>query len=274
MAVYHLFDSHTCEKPIQIKEEKIKLIDSHTHLDLMDDTEGIIARAKTAGIEAVLTMGTNLASNKKTLELAKIFSGYVYPCLGIHPSNLHEGNLTETLNHIIEYACNSTAIGEIGLDYSYSSANNKKLRLKQQDIYIKLLKIARTFSMPVSIHSRSAYKDSLNLLLDYGPNKAVFHWYDGPLHVLKEILNSDFYISATPATVYNKGLRTALEKTPLDQILLETDSPVFLRNENRMSEPIDLYVTLRALAKLKDVSEDYVAEVIRRNTENLFHLSL
>jgi TatD DNase family protein len=174
----------------------------------------------------------------------------------------------------MEYACNSIAIGEIGLDYSYSSANNKKLRMKQRDIYTKLLKIARTYSMPVSIHSRSAYKDSLNLLLEYGPKKAVFHWYDGPLHILKEILKSDFYISATPATVYSKGLRTALAKAPLDQILLETDSPVFLRNENRMSEPIDLGVTLRALAKLKNASEEYVAEVIKRNTENLFHLSL
>ena len=82
------------------------------------------------------------------------------------------------------------------------------------------------------------------------------------------------HISATPATVYSKGLRTVLAKAPLDQILLETDSPVFLRNENRMSEPIDLGVTLRALAKLKNASEEYVAEVIKRNTENLFHLSL
>jgi TatD DNase family protein len=239
----------------------------------MKDTDGVIARAKTVGIEAVLTMGTNLESNKKTLELAQIFPGYVYPCLGIHPSNLYEENLTETLNHIIKYAGKIIAIGEIGLDYSYSSAENKKLRIKQRDIYIKLLKIARTFSMPVSIHSRSAYKDSLDLLLEYGPKKAVFHWFDGPLHVLKEILNLDFYISATPATVYSKGLRKALAKAPLDQILLETDSPVFLRNENRMSEPSDLVITLRALAELKSLSEDYVVDVIKRNTENLFHLS-
>ena len=104
--------------------------------------------------------------------------------------------------------------------------------------------------------------------------KAVFHWYDGPIHYLKVILDSGYYVSATPAAVYSKGMIAVLNNAPLDQILVETDSPIFLRTLNRMSEPSDIGITIDALARIKGNPKENVAHITTKNTETLFHLSL
>lgn len=252
----------------------MKLVDSHVHLDIIDDTTDVIKRAKKASINAILAMGANLESNKKTLKLATQYPGYVIPCLGLHPGDIPNTNISDTIKHIRENVSKCIALGEIGLDYSYPSAKSKEAREEQQNIYIKLLKIAKEFSLPVSIHSRSAYKDSLSILKEHGPNKAVFHWYDGPLHYLKIILDSGYYVSATPAAVYSKGMRAVLNNAPLDQILVETDSPIFLRILNRMSEPSDIGITIDALAHIKGNPKENVVHITTKNTETLFHLSL
>lgn len=252
----------------------MKLVDSHVHLDLMDCTENVIKRAKKTGIVAILAMGANLESNKKTLNLATKYPGYVFPCLGLHPGDIQETNISDTIKHIKDNISKCIAIGEIGLDYSYPSTKSKEVREKQRQIYIELLKLARESSLPISIHSRSAYKDSLSILKEHGPKKAVFHWYDGPLHYLKIILDSGYYVSATPAANYNKGMKAVLVNTPLEQILVETDSPVFLRTQNRYSEPADLGITINALAGIKGDSKENVVRITSKNTETLFHISL
>lgn len=247
------------------------MIDSHSHLDQISDINGVVSRAQTVGITAILSVGVNIESNKKTLQLSKRYPGFIFSCLGIHPGEIQKIDVTETIFHIKENLSKCIGIGEIGLDYSQKSTRLKEKRSEQRKIYIELLNIAKQFSLPVSIHSRAAYKDAFSLLKEYGPDKAVFHWYDGPNHVLKEILNEGYFVSATPAATYSKGLINVLSNTPLEQIIVETDSPVYLRKYNRISEPSDLTISIKSLAEIKSMSLHKVAKITSLNTQKLFN---
>jgi TatD DNase family protein len=240
----------------------------------MSDIDDIVKKAKNVGITAIIGMGVNKESNKKTLQLSKRYPEFIFSCLGIHPGEIYKINVKETLIHIRENLSKCIGIGEIGLDYSQKSTRLSERRSEQKKIYIKLLSIAKQFSLPVAIHSRSAYKDAFSLLKEYGPDKAVFHWYDGPIHILEKIIHQGYFVSATPAATYSKGLKNVLSNTPLEQIIIETDSPVYLRKNKRMSEPADLIISLKSLAEIKSTSLLKVNNITSLNTQKLFNINL
>jgi TatD DNase family protein len=140
----------------------------------------------------------------------------------------------------------------------------------QRKTFKELLIAAREGNLPVSLHSRSAYSDSLQLLLKHGPEKAVFHWYDGPVDILNKILDEGFYISATPALEYSKEHRLVADNTPIERILVETDSPIYLRSLKRRSEPSDILLTVKELAHIKDQELEEIIKVTGKNTLKLF----
>jgi TatD DNase family protein len=112
----------------------------------------------------------------------------------------------------------------------------------------------------------------VNLAIKCGPGRGVFHWYSGPLDVLREVLNAGYYVSCTPAVEVSPELRNAMVETPLERILIETDSPVWIKSLNRPSEPSDVLVTLRHLSELKGSPQAEVEAVTTKNAETLFRL--
>ncbi len=248
-----------------------RLIDTHAHLDEFDEMEPIIERAREAGVDAIIAVGANMRACRLTLQWADAYPGYVYPALGVHPTEWFEEDVEETLRFVEEHLNRCVAVGEIGLDYwSREARKNKAVRRRQREIYVRQLEMAVEYDKPVSIHSKGSWRDALDLLLEHGPERAVFHWYSGPIDILKELLNAGYYISATPAAEYSKHHRAALQEAPLERILLETDSPVEYRG--RPLEPGDLPLVARALAELKDVSLEEVVEATTRNAERLFRI--
>ena len=248
-----------------------RLIDTHAHLDEFDEMESIIERAREAGVDAIIAVGANMRACRLTLQWADAYPGYVYPALGVHPTEWFEEDVEETLRFVEKQLNRCVAVGEIGLDYwSREARKSKAVRRRQREIYIRQLEMAVEYDKPVSIHSRGSWRDALDLLLKHGPERAVFHWYSGPIDILRELLNAGYYISATPAAEYSKHHRAALQEAPLGRILLETDSPVEYRG--RPSEPGDLPLVARALAELKDVSLEEVVEATTRNAERLFNI--
>jgi len=248
-----------------------RLIDTHAHLDEFDEMEAIIERAREAGVDAIIAVGANMRACRSTLQWADAYPGYVYPALGVHPTEWFEEDVEETLRFVEEHLSRCVAVGEIGLDYwSREARKSKAVRRRQREIYVRQLEMAVEYDKPVSIHSRGSWRDALDLLLKHGPERAVFHWYSGPIDILRELLNAGYYISATPAAEYSKHHRAALQEAPLERILLETDSPVEYRG--RPSEPADLPLVARALAELKDVSLEEVVEATTRNAERLFRI--
>ena len=248
-----------------------KLIDTHAHLSDQEPKEVIITRAQQAGVKSIIAVSANLETSRATLRLAESHRGYVYPALGIHPTEWTDDNLPTTLQYIEEHIDDCVAVGEIGLDYWHKDARkNSEIREEQRRIYTEQLKISSEHAKPASIHGRGSWKDAVDLASEHGPERVVFHWYSGPTDLLQEVLDHGYYVSATPAAEYSRDHRAALKEAPIERILVETDSPVFMRNRDRNSEPADLSITVKALAKLKDATEKDVAEATTRNAEKFF----
>jgi len=249
----------------------MRIVDTHAHLSDLEDREGVIKRAREAGIEAIIAVGGNLETSRATLGWADEFKDYVHPAIGIHPSEWMNDDIPETLGFIETHIETCIAVGEIGLDYWYREARKSEdIRETQQEIYAKLLEMAESHGKPASVHSRGAWEDALELAKEHGPERIVFHWYSGPLEVLRGVLDSGYMISATPAAEFSKHLRAALAEAPLERILIETDSPVSYHGKR--AEPSDILLTLKSLAELKGLPEEDVAEATTVNAEKFFGL--
>lgn len=252
-----------------------RLVDSHAHLDEIEDVESAIREARDAGVVALVAVGQDYESNLKVLDLAERYKGLVYPALGLHPWNLGAmaaRGVDVVLRQVEAYVGDIVAIGEIGLDY------HKRVRAaadkdRQQAAFREMLALARRHGKPVSVHSRYSWKDSFDLVVESGVAKAVFHWYTGFTSVLREIVAAGCLISATPAAEYHDEHRRAIKETPLESLLLETDCPVWYGRETRYeSRPADIVRSLHAVAGIKRLDAAAVADRTTRNAIEFFGL--
>jgi TatD DNase family protein len=246
-------------------------LDTHAHLADLPEVDAIIQRAKTAGLSGILAVSATTATCDGTLRLQQRHSGFVHAALGIHPTEFFNQDLEVALDLIRLNSRHCVALGEIGLDYWHKLVRKDLAqREKQTEFYVRQLQLARELDLPVSIHSRGAWKDCLSLASQYGPRKGVFHWYSGPLDILDGVIDAGYYVSCTPAVEGSPELRAAMVKAPLDRILVETDSPVWIKSQNRSSEPADVQFTLRHLANLERLPIEDVEAATTRNAETLF----
>jgi TatD DNase family protein len=249
-----------------------QLIDTHAHLDDIADLDKVIDEAKKAGLIAIIALGIDIASNQKVLEIAAQYKGFVYPALGYYPGNIKEAEIDANLEFIKANIVKAAAIGEVGLDYSKWVLASAAKEL-QKRVLREIFKIAKDNDKPALIHSRYAWRDALNMAIEAHLEKAVFHWYTGPLSVLRDIIAQGYYISATPAVEYHEEHRQAIKETPLAQLLLETDCPVVYargRAEEFKSRPADVVRSLKGAAELKGGSEEEIAAATTENAERLF----
>ena len=251
-----------------------QLIDTHAHLEEIDNLEKTIKEARSSGLIAIIAVGPDYKSNQQVLQIAKEYEGFVYPALGLHPSRIKKTEFDSTLEFIEAKIDQAVCIGEIGLDY------HKKIRVfadkdLQQSVFREMLGIASKYRKPVSVHSRYAWRDAFNLVVESGIEEAVFHWYTGTSSVLCEIIGQGYFLSATPAVEYHEEHRRVIKETPPKQLLLETDCPVVYgwgREFAFESRPVDIYRSLRGVAAAKGMDETEIAEATTANAERLFQL--
>lgn len=243
----------------------MKLIDTHAHIEEINDLDNVIQRAKMNNVIAIIAVGSSIKSNADILSLASKYNGFIYPSIGIHPIEA-ETDVKTAITQIISNIDHCVAIGEIGLDYQYDI--NKT---KQKEIFENMLQISKKLGKPVSLHSRKAWDDVFSLVQTMGISKAVFHWYSGPNEVLKKILDNGYFVSATPAVWHSPKHRNAIEMTPVESILLETDTPV--KYGGVPSEPSDVTKVLNMVAKIKNISIDKLADITTNNACKLFDIS-
>jgi len=252
-----------------------KLIDTHAHLDELENVHSILEEAEKVGVIAIVAVGSDYQSNMKILEISQRYSSFVYAVLGLHPwrlANIKSSQLDENLQFIEQNIATAFAVGEIGLDYDKRLVKVASKEL-QKDVLRRLLDLAKKYAKPVAIHSRYAWKDSFQLVKDARIDKAVFHWFTGFSSVLRDIISSGYFISATPATEYHEEHRRAVRETTLNRLLLETDCPVTYGREVRYkSEPADVLRSLKAVAQLREVDEATIAEQTTRNAINFFSM--
>ena len=163
----------------------MELIDTHAHLEDLENLDEALAKAEQAGVVAVITMGSDRESNLWALrETGKHERGKlkVYPAIGLHPWELDPSKVEDDIQLIEDNVSKTVAVGEIGLDYWYKQVRRSPEKKEQQrKLFRSLLRIAKKHGKPVSIHSRGAWADSVDTTIKTDIKKAVFHWFSGPL---------------------------------------------------------------------------------------------
>jgi len=252
----------------------MELIDTHAHLEGVKDLKDAIRRAARIGVVAVIAVGSDYESNMWVLHESKKYETRrlkIYPALGIHPWGLDVSKINETIKLIEKNMDVIVALGEVGLDYWYKEARkNDEIKEIQKDVFWRILSLARRKNKPISIHSRGAWMDCVNMVIEAGVKKAIFHWFSGPLEALKKLLDYGYYISATPAAAYSKEHRKAIELTPIENIVLETDTPVVYMGET--AEPAHIIKALNAVAELKGEKVERVAEKTTETARKIFDI--
>lgn len=259
----------------------IKLIDTHAHLDQVENVEQALNQAYAAGVEEIVAVGIDLNSNVKNLQIKKkaqpsAQQPKIFVALGVHPESLKDAgpqDVEESFNFIKENLKDAVAVGEIGLDFWYNWAKKSEEKKKlQKDVFAAQLKLAKDSGKPVVIHSRGAWRECLDLAKGIGIKRAVFHWYSGPLDILDEILACGYLISATPALSYSPQHREAIGHTPIESLLIETDCPVFYREGEGgfRATPKDVFRTLKLYCQLKNIDAGKAAEIFYENSRKFF----
>lgn len=255
------------------------MIDTHCHLEMDafdDDRKDVIKRAREAGLEAVITIGSDFDGCKGAVELANKYD-FVYAAVGIHPHDAKDFT-DEIFNQIKEWAMGNgqkakgkiVAIGEIGLDYHYDHSP----RDIQRDVFKKQLYYAKEIGLPVVIHSREAKKDTLKILEESGITKGVMHCFSGDMEMAERTMAMGFYISiAGPVTFKNAAkLREIAKAIPDDYLLIETDAPYLTPEPLRgnRNEPAFVVHTAKLMADLRGVSFEDINRITTVNAKRLF----
>jgi TatD DNase family protein len=254
------------------------LIDTHAHVDQLEDINGALTRAKEAGVAAIVGMSVDLASMRKVLEIAESsLVPKVYAALGVHPGNIKPEDQEANFDFIKANIHRAIAVGETGLDYWYKWVRKDEVeRKKQKDSFERHLNIACAFNLPIVIHSRGAWRDCLSMTKAAGVKQALFHWYSGPVDILEQILSAGYYVSTSISVGYSPESRAAMAEAPIERILVETDSPVRYKDSDGdfLAEPKDVARTVKALASLKNLDEDIVLSQVNQNAQDFFKIKI
>ncbi len=253
------------------------IIDTHAHIDEIEDWDAALERARVAGVSDIVAMSLNLESMRKVLSLAANSKTVrIHPALGVHPESIEQGLPSkEVFDFIKEHIQEAVAVGETGLDFWYKGVkDNQTEKDKQRSSFSRHLEIAKEYDKPVVIHSRGAWSECLEMTQQAEVKRALFHWYSGPLDVLQEILAAGFYVSTSPSVGYSPQSQQAMLAAPVERILIETDSPVTYRDKegSYKSEPKDVVRTLKALSHLKNIDEEKLLSIVNQNAKDFFRI--
>jgi TatD DNase family protein len=253
----------------------INLIDTHAHLDVKEfdnERDEVIARAVIAGVTKIITVGTDVSSSRKAIELAEKYA-QVYAAVGIHPhyAGRIENSYITQLKELTKRP-KVVAIGETGLDFyrSYSPREAQFAVLRAQ------MELASELNLPIVIHTRQAVKETIELVDEWvkrypiapGKPRGVIHCFSEDTGTARKFLGLGFYISFAGYVTYPKSLAPDVAKSiPIDKIMVETDCPFLPPQKYRGKRNEPSYVLLTA-EKLADALEMPLEQFAAQTTEN------
>jgi TatD DNase family protein len=258
----------------------MKLVDAHTHLSdpqYAGQADMLVEDAKNAGVRALVTNAMDFESSIEALKIAAKHPDTVHVALGIHPWNvnvLKENELEATTKLILEQHEKKAivAIGEIGLDCKYEAIWENQLM-----VFDKMLRLAEKLDLPAIIHSRGTTELIVGMLPSYNVKRVLLHWFSHPMPALQQAIDRGYFITEGPPTVYSNGIRQVVLETPLTNLLTETDGPVIFRKppfSGQMTKPSFIREVVNAIADVKKLPVEEVAEQIAKNFEGFFNLKL
>ena len=261
---------------------KTKTVDSHAHLELIHNSEPdsplikqTLDQAASVGIDRVVQVGYSAEQSIWSVKCAESFVGQVVAAVALHPNEAPVvDDLEKDLKIIEELASNPRvrAIGETGLDFFRTP---QELRDKQKYSFARHIKMAKDHNKALVIHDRDSHRAVLDLLIQEGaPDKTIFHCYSGDAEMAKECIANNYILSFAGTLTFKNApeLREAVALVPVEQLLVETDSPFLAPMPNRgsLNTPAQIPNTLRVMADLRGESVDYLAGAISENAERIF----
>jgi len=252
------------------------LIDSHCHFDYFTEAErpGLLARAKAAGVDRMVTIGTRLSRAAEQIEMAETMPD-LWCTIGTHPHHAAEEDLPQEQD-IVALASHPKviAVGEAGLDYFY----DRSPRDIQAEVFRRQIRAARTAGVPICIHTRDADEDTLSILKEQqeqgGDFLFLLHCFSSGRALAEEAVRMGGYISFSGILTFPKSheLRGIAADLPADRLLVETDSPYLapVPFRGKRNEPAYVAHTARVLAETRGITPEAVADLTTRNFTRLF----
>lgn len=255
----------------------MRIFETHAHYDdewFDEDRDELINKMCANGISPIVNIGCSMENSRHIIEMIKTYD-FIYGTVGVHPSDIR--NLTETdMEELKQMSVDDKilAIGEIGLDYHYDDVDKEK----QKYWFVRQLHVAKDVDLPVVIHSRDAAKDTLDIVKSEHANAmgGVIHCFSYGKELAREYLNMGYYIGVGGVVTFKNAnkLKEVVEYSPLECIVLETDSPYLAPEPFRGKRNCSLYLIHIAeqIAKIKQVPVEKVYETTYKNAEMLYRI--
>lgn len=250
----------------------MNLIDTHCHIyyeSYKDNINMIVDRAKKNNISHIICVGVDLKSSSKCIELADKYSE-IYATVGYHPHESKEASksyLIELENMLTHKKV--VAIGETGLDYYY----NHSEKVIQKKIFMEQLELAKSYNVPAIVHNRDADKDLLYCIKKTNSSKGVIHCFASNNEFAKKILSLGYLISFTGLITFANNLSVVVKDTPINKIMIETDSPYLtpIPFRGKTNEPAMVKYVAQKIADIKNIDLKLVATQTTKNAMEFFN---
>ena len=233
------------------------LVDAHCHAHAFSDME-----LKEFSKIKIIAVSEDVESSGKTIDLSRRFDNII-PFIGIHPWNLESTSARE-LEEVLRSLKLGEAmgIGEVGVD-----GRIKKNVRKQIEVFKLFCEVSAELGLPMNIHALGAWDEVFEIMLKMDIRRALFHWYTGPIRLLKDIGEAGYYISINPAVKIQPKHRRILENAELDMIITESDGPYNYRGLKL--KPTMISDLIEFISNIKDVDRISLEKIIERNFERL-----
>jgi TatD DNase family protein len=248
------------------------LIDTHAHLcdPVFDgDRADVLSRARAEGVAGVIAVGETLDDARRNLDLASRHPG-IYPAAGLYPTHVDAGLASTMESWIREHAGRLVGIGEVGLDRW--KIQDEEERALQEEIFVGFIRLAAEVDLPINVHSRSASRRAVELLIEAGATRVQMHAFDGKASSALPAVEAGYFFSVPPSVVRSRQKQKLVRRLPLECLLLESDSPVLGPVPGVRNEPANVARVPDVVAEIKEVDPSRVVEAVRENTHRLYRL--
>jgi TatD DNase family protein len=246
------------------------IIDTHAHMcdSAFDpDMDAVIQRAKSAGVIAAVCVGEDISDAEKNLALASQYT-FLRPAAGLYPIHLDIVQAGEMVAFIRKHRDRLIGIGEVGLDHwVVKGAAEREI---QGEIFKMFIHLSLELDLPLNVHSRSAGRHAVHMLLEQGAHKVQLHAFDGKASTATPAVEAGFFFSIPPSIVRSRQKQKLVKQLPLSCLLIETDSPVLAPVPGERNEPANGVYAVKAVSEIKGVPEDEVLAVACENTRRLY----